>query len=205
MTATDLVLLVGDHGFRAPRARNSVATVLACRLPDSLGANSDRVLVLDRTVASGSRSVLDLAIASMVELEAMRSRSESSDLYVSMNVADAAGAGCNPFDWATRWLRISTVAKSLGWLPRLVWLDAGHGAPKSVRRFGVRTLRALESVDVFPLVVRGIDWRDPFDVGTKGCATIAAAIERDLDLDERGLVAGPTVEVVRGRAPCRLG
>jgi hypothetical protein len=205
MTFTNLVLLVGDHGFRSPRSRNSVATTLASRLPDRLGGNSDRLLVLDRTISAGSRAVLDLSIDSMLDLDRFRARAESADLYVSMNVADAAGATCNPFDWTIRWLRIDSVARSLGWTPRLVWLHAGESASKVVRRFGVRTLRALEGAKVSPLVVRGIDWRDAYDTGTQGSIQIASAIERDLDLDERGIVPSPVVEVVRGLSPCRLG
>lgn len=189
-----LVLLVGDHGLRAPRARNSVATILASSLPVwCLPPEPDRVLVLDRTVSAGSRAVLDLALECLVDLDRIRSRVDSADLYVSMNVADAHGAGCNPFDWVTRWLRIKTTARTMGWHPHLVWLAVGESAAKESRRFEKRVHRALEQVGETPIRIDEIEWRDATDPGSGGARRIAQAILEDLDLDSRRLRFAPSV------------
>ena len=178
-----LVLLVGDHGFRASRARNSVATVLAARLPARLANGPDRVVVLDRTANAGSRAVVDLALDSLVDLDRLRARFDSADLFVTMNVADGVSAGCNPFDWVARWLRIETTARALGWEPTLVWLSVAEDAPKETRRFEKRVAKALVQAGVEPIRVEQIEWRDSHDVGSLGTAHIAEAIKRDLDLD----------------------
>lgn len=195
-----VVLLVGDHGFRAPRARTSVATALGSRLPARLGAEAEGLVVLDRTTTSrgGSRAVLDLALGSLLDLDRIRGRAETADLYVTMNIADGISAGCNPFDWMTRWLRIEATARSLGWSARLVWLGVGEDAPKETRRFERRIARALEAAKIPVLRVEQIEWRDRWDVGSMGALRIAEAIERDLELVEsipvvRRGVAAPSV------------
>lgn len=189
-----LVLLVGDHGFRVARGRNSVATVLASRLPEwCLPPNADRVLVMDRTVSAGSRSVTDLALEAMVDLDRIRGRFDCADLYLTMNVADSHGAGCNPFDWVARWLRVKTTARTLGYHPHLIWISAADDAPKETRRFAKRVHSALERVGESPIRVEGIEWRDPTDPGTRGASQIAQCVLDDLDLESRRPDLTPSV------------
>jgi hypothetical protein len=169
----NLALLVGDHALRAPRARDSVATLLAALLPDDW-------VVLDRTLAGGSRAITDLAIGSLVDLDRIRSAAESAHLLVSMSVGDLGGGGCNPHDWLRRWLRISSTATRLGWKPTLVRIDHGETSNRDTRRFERRLAETLDTAGVSPLSIDASGWPAPLDPGSDGASRIAADLRRSL-------------------------
>jgi len=189
----NLVLLVGDHALRAPRARDSVATLLAMRAPSDW-------LVLDRTVAGGSRAVADLAIESLVDLDRLRARAETAHLVVSMNVGDLAGGGTNPHDWLRRWLRIEATATRLGWSPMLVQVEHGEEANRAIRRFERRLAAVVEEAAVDSIRIDATEWPAPTDPGSEGVGQIASAIHRSLAEIE----AVEPVVVTRRSAPSSL-
>lgn len=186
--SADLVVLVGDHALRAPRATTSPLVRLA------VGLNAERpalvgqgVVVDDLSGPAGTREVVRAAIGALVRRGPVGARYERAVLVVSLSVGDLRGGGLHPQDWREQVVALVRVARALGYAVALLHVvypegEANKDARRWSRRLAPEITRLSEEerlLGVGTVDARG--WADVLDPGDAGAAAVTLAVLRLLD------------------------
>jgi hypothetical protein len=199
----DLVVLVGDHAIRAPRAMTSPLVRLAVALnverPALVGAG---VVVDDLSGPAGSREVVRAAIGALVRRGPVASRYGRAVLVVSLSVGDLRSGGLHPQDWHAQVVALIRTARALGHAVALLHVaypegEANKDARRWSRRLGPEIARLAAEERLLGVVqVEARGWPDPLDPGDAGAETIVHGILRLLDgSPPREAEPGPQVTV----------
>ena len=186
--SADLVVLVGDHALRAPRAMASPLVRLAVALnverPAVVG---EGVVVDDLSGPAGTREVVRAAIGALVRRGPVGSSYDRAVLVVSLSVGDLRAGGLHPQDWHEQVVALVRVARALGYAVALLHVAYPEGqANKDARRWSRRLAPEIARLEQEERLlscgtVEARDWCDVLDPGDAGAEAVTIAVLRLLD------------------------